>query len=87
MCTNDMGHFPVRSRSGDYFIMLVYHVDANIILVEPFQSRYDRHRLSAADRIISCLHKNGHDVDLQILDNECSAAYKIQIKKKWNATF
>ena len=33
------------------------------------------------------LQKNGHDVDLQILDNECSAAYKQQIEEKWKATF
>ena len=34
--TDDMGRFPVCSRSGNNFIMLSYHVDTNVILVEPF---------------------------------------------------
>ena len=79
--TNDMGRFPVGSRSGNYFIMLAYYVDSNIILVEPFQSRHNRHRLAAANRIISRLQKNGHNVDLQILDNEYSTTYKLKIEE------
>ena len=78
---------PVCSRSGNYFIMLVYHVETNVISVEPFQPRHDRHHLAAADRIMTRLQKNGHAVDLQIIDNECSAAYKLQIEGKWNTTF
>ena len=31
------------------------------------------------------LTKRGHGVDLQILDNECGAAYKLQIEDKWGA--
>ena len=77
-----MGRFPVRSRSGNNLIMLAYHVDTNVILVEPFASRHDCHRLAAADRIMSNLTKRGYGVNLQILDNECSAAYKLQIKEK-----
>ena len=72
--TDDMGCFPIRSRQGNNFIMLTYHVDTNIILVEPFASRHDRHRLASANRIMANLTKRGHVVNLQILDNECSAA-------------
>eukprot|EP00804_Cyclotella_cryptica_P023279 CCRYP_000441-RA/>CCRYP_000441-RA protein AED:0.42 eAED:0.42 QI:0/-1/0/1/-1/1/1/0/227 len=45
--TDDMGRFPIRSRSGNQYIMLAYHCDSNAILVEPFQSRHDRHRIAA----------------------------------------
>ena len=62
--TDDMGRFPIRSRRGNNFIMLAYHVNTNVILVEPFDSRHDRHRLAAADRIMANLTKRGHDVDL-----------------------
>ena len=31
------------------------------------------------------LTKRGHVIDLQILDNECSAAYKLHIEEKWGA--
>ena len=82
-----MGAFPVRSRSGNYYIMLAYHVDTNAIVVEPFQSKHDRHRLAKSNRMMTRLKKNGHSVDLQILDNECSAAYREQITEKWDATF
>ena len=63
--------------------MLSYHVDTNVILVKPFASRHDRHLLAAADCIMSNLTKRGHGFDLQILDNEFSAAYKLQIEEKW----
>ena len=56
--SDDMGRFPVRSRSGNYFIMLAYQVDCNVILIESFQSRHDRHRLAAADRIMTRIQKN-----------------------------
>ena len=65
--------------------MLAYHVDTNVILVDSFASRHNRHRLAAANRIMANLTKRGHGVDLQILDNECSAAYKLQIEEKWGA--
>ena len=34
---------------------------------------------------MSNLTKRGHGVDLQILDNKCSAAYKLQTEEKWGA--
>ena len=77
--TDDMGSLPFRSLSGNYFIMLSYHVEYNLILVDPLKSGQDRHRLSAENHIMSRLQKNGHNVDLQIIDNECSTSYKLQI--------
>ena len=85
--TDYMGVFLLCSRRGNNFIMLSYHVDTNVILVEPFESRHNRHRLASADRIMTRLTKRGHCVDLQILDNEYSAAYKLYIDKKWGAKF
>ena len=85
--TDDMGRFPVCYRSGNHFLMFSYHSDTDVILVYPFESRHDRHRLAAADQIMNHLIKRGHGVDLQILDNECSAAYKLYIKEKWGAKF
>ena len=82
-----MGQSPVGSRSGNYFIMLSYHLDSNVILVKPFQSRHYCHCLAAANCITSRIQKNGHNVDLQILDNKCSTAYKLQIEEKWKSTF
>ena len=74
--TDDMGRFPVRSHSGNHYIMLAYQVDTNTILVEPFQSRQDRHRIAAYNRIMTRLKNRGRTVGLQILDNEDSQSYK-----------
>ena len=82
-----MGHFPARSCSGNYSIVIAYHVYTNVILVKPFQPQHDHHRLVAADHILSRLHNNGHNADLQILYNEYSASYKHQIEEKWKANF
>ena len=68
--TDDMGHFPVRSCSGNHYFILVYHVETNVILVDAFHSRHNRHRLAAYDRIMSRLKSGGHAVDLQVLDKK-----------------
>ena len=67
--TDDMGRSPVHSRIINNFIMLSYHVDTNVILVEPFESRHNLHCLAVADRIMTRLTKRVHGVHLQILDN------------------
>ncbi|KAL7502269.1 hypothetical protein ACHAXN_000895 [Cyclotella atomus] len=85
--TDDMGRFSVRSRSGNQYIMLGYHCDSNAILVEPFQSRHDRHRIPAYNRLMSRLKARGHTVDHQVLDNETSAEYIRVITEEWKATY
>ena len=82
-----MGRFPVRSSSGNHYIMLAYHVDTNTILVEPFQSFQDHHRIAAYNRIMTRIKKRGHTVNLQILDNEASQAYKQTIQDTWGCAF
>ena len=37
--TDDTGLFPVHACSGNQYIMIAYHRDANVILAEPFSSR------------------------------------------------
>ena len=85
--TDDIGRFPVHARSGNQYIMISYHCDANLILAEPFTSRKDTHRLLAYYKIMQRLSKNQLILDLQILDNEASAEYKQAITKKWNANY
>ena len=82
-----MGCFPVRSCSGNHYIMLAYHVDTNTILVETFQSRQDHHHIAEYNHIMTRLNKRVHTVDLQILDNEASQAYKQTIQDTWGCTF
>ena len=65
--TDDTGRFLIHARSGNQYIMIAYHCDANLILAEPFSSRKDKHRLLAYDKIMQRLTNNKLLVDLQIL--------------------
>ena len=56
-------------------------------LAVPFTSKKDQHRLQAYDEITQQLSDRGMIVDLQILDNEASAAYKHIITTKWEVAF
>ena len=37
--TDNFGHYPICAISGNQYIMLAYHDAANVILVQPFQSK------------------------------------------------
>ena len=67
--------------------MLAFHIYSNAILVEPFQSKQDRHCLATYDHIMTRLKKRGHTVNLQILDNEYIQAYISNIEYNWNCIF
>ena len=85
--TDDTGRFPVRSRSGNQYVMVAYHCDANVILACPFKTRKDAHRLEAYNTIMTRLRRRGLSTDLQILDNEASEEYKRQIVDDWGGAF
>ena len=56
--TDATGRFPVHARSGNRYIMIAYHCDANLILAELFPSRKDAHRLLAYHKIMQRLTDN-----------------------------
>ena len=70
--TDVCGRFPIISRSVNEYIMIAYHCDSNTILQAPFVNRKDKHRIRAYNYIMQRLTKKGHQVDVQILDNEVS---------------
>jgi hypothetical protein len=85
--TDNTGHFPVRARSGNQFIMIAFHANDNLILQQAFKSKSNHHSIAAYNTIMMRLAARGLSVDFQILDNKASAAYKEAITFKWNATF
>ena len=85
--TDDTGRFPVRSRSGNQYIMVAYHQDANAILIQPFQSKHDHHRIPAYNYIMSRLKARGLHVTRHVLDNEASTAYRNAITSTWNCSY
>ena len=74
--TADTGRSPIKSRSGNQYLIVAYHCDSNAILVAPFKTRKDTHRLEAYKSIMKRLRKNGMSVNLQILNNEASSKFK-----------
>ncbi len=85
--TDDTGWFPIRARLGNQYIMIAFHADGNLILQQAFKSKSDRHQIAAYNVIMTHLAARGLLVDLQILNNEASAASKEAITFKWNAKF
>ena len=85
--TDDTGKSPVRSRTGNQYIMVAYRCDSNAILAVLFTSRKYQHQLQAYDKIRQRLTDPDMIVDLQILDNKASAAYKRIITTKWEVAF
>ena len=81
--TNDLGRIPICAMSGNQYIMLAYHDAANVILVQPLQTKADHHRIPAYNTIMKCLTTRGIKVDLQVIVNEASAAYIQTINEVW----
>jgi hypothetical protein len=85
--TDDTGHFPIKAYSGNQYVMIAYHADDILILQQAFKTRGDTHCITAYNSIMMCLVAHGLSVDLQILNNKASTAYKQAITFTWNAKF
>ena len=85
--TDDTGRFPIKARSGNQYVMIAYHADGNLILQQAFKNRSDTHCIAPYNVIMTRLAARGLSVNLQILDNEASAAYKQAITVTWQAEF
>jgi hypothetical protein len=74
--TDQTGRFPVVSRRGNKYIMVLYDYDSNSILVEPIKNRTDAEILHAFERHVTRLTAAGLKPRLQRLDNEASKSLK-----------
>ena len=74
--TDDTGRFQPRSRSGNQYIMVGLHNKSNAILVCPFPSKHDTHRIQAYKTMYARLKDANAAPDIHIMDNEASAAFQ-----------
>ena len=81
--TDDCGRFPIRSRSGNEYIIIAYHCDSNTILQEPFFNSKVKHSIRAYNSIMRHLSDRGHQIDVQILDNKVITYFKKYIVEYW----
>lgn len=79
--SDDTGRFTPRSRSGNQYIMVALHADSNAILVRPFASKQDTHRIAAYSDIFARLAATRRQPTLHIMDNEASAALQQTIAR------
>jgi hypothetical protein len=74
--TNQTGRFPVTSRRGNKYIMILYDYDSNSILAEPMKSRTDDEIIPSYQALHDRLIAAGLKPRLQKLDNEASRCLK-----------
>lgn len=77
-----IGRFPVQSASGNQYMFLYYHYDANYIHAVPIKSRETQHITGAWKDTNDMFIKQGHQPTVHILDNECSRELKLSFKEE-----
>ena len=74
--TDDTGRFHPRARSGNQYIMVALHSQTNAILIRPFASKHDTHRIPAYQALYMRLSDVGAAPTLHVMDNEASTAFQ-----------
>jgi len=80
MYTDQTGAFPVRSRRGNRYIMIMFEMDGNSIMSEPMKDITSGAIISAYQKLIKRLRLAGITPKNHILDNECSEDFKQAIR-------
>jgi hypothetical protein len=73
--TDDTGRFTPRARSGNQYVMVALHSESNAILVQPFQTKADAHRIAAYTSLFERLKGRNATPDTHVLDNKASRAF------------
>ena len=72
ICTDQTGRFPVRSKSGNNYIMVLYDYDANAIIGEPIPDRTTTTLQKAFLVLFNKIKLKGYKPSVIRLDNEIS---------------
>jgi hypothetical protein len=70
------GLFPIQSSSGHKYVLTLYDYDSNTISTEPTKNRTDRKMIRAYTSLHEQLINAGLKPELQVMDNECSKAFR-----------
>ena len=70
--TDQKGKFPVKSRSGNRYIMVMVAIDPHAILVMPTKNHTDQETRLAYLALLKRVKNAGAHVLKYVLDNECS---------------
>ncbi|KAL7475243.1 hypothetical protein ACHAW6_003008, partial [Cyclotella cf. meneghiniana] len=75
-----MSEFPLRSQSGNKYIMVMVEIDSSTLLVEPIKNRTDAKLTPAYSTLMLHLKRAGVTPRKHVLDNEISTAMNDLIK-------
>ena len=81
MYTDQTVKFPVTSFCGNQYIMVLFELDSNNILVEPMKSRTAGNTILAYQTLVNRLKEKCIHPAMHLLNNECSAEMKIAIQR------
>ena len=82
MHTDQTGRFPATSTRGNQYIIVLVEVDGNYIDAEPMKNRTEGSIINAYLILWARLSASGTvKPRMHLLDNEASAAFKVEIKK------
>jgi hypothetical protein len=70
MFSDQTGQFPMRSQSGNKYIMVLVKIDSDAILVEPMKSRKDAEMIQAYNALLLQLKRAGIIPKKHVLDNK-----------------
>ena len=79
--SDQTGRFPVQSKSGNKYVMVMVEIDSNAILVEAMKSKSDAEMQRAYLVLVNRLKRAGVVIKKHVLDNECSKAMKLLIEE------
>ena len=81
MYTDQTGRFPVQSYKGMQYIMVLYELSSNVILVEPLRNKTTGEMVAAYQKLVDRLEEGGVKPNFHILDNEISGEYRDAIRE------
>ena len=81
MYTNQIGAFPITSKKGKKYIMILCEIDNNVILSETMRNRSSGEIVCTYLILMQRLKAAGIRPKKHVLDNECSTEFKQAIKE------
>ena len=81
MHTDQTGAFPITSKKGNKYIMILCIIDNNFIMIEAMRNRSSGKFVWACLVLMQKLKATGIRPKKHVLDNECSTHFKQAIKE------
>ena len=78
--SDQTGKFPVRSRAGYWYIMVMVEIDSNYVLLQPMKNKSNEEMVDAYEALMKRLQRAGIVPKKHVLDNEVSETMKELIK-------